>query len=531
MDETHINWIELRTDVAVFLRQGAFYESLQGSDNLVPIPSLYNKEDTLIDSCDALHHLLSSLQFWGVDEIPDEIYRYCLSKDTIAFDVSDFSDQLTCLRIIAQVKELSENVDRMALVAANGHLQFLKFMIEQLHYEVNSSVMLAAARSGQLSIMKYLNEEVKAPWHPWTLNAAILHGQKDSVLCRLGPSLRDEFLVYSDTESQNAHSSCQANDPSSAGQEKIQKSSPTTVQTCSPNQQCGTIPSQRADGYFGCFKYALQEDGCPKDLFVSHYAAGSGQINCLVYARSTARCYWNSLTAACAAEGGHLACLQLLYERYCPWDALTCTLAAKEGHLDCLEFAVEHLCPWDVNTCIEAAGSNHLECLMFAHEHGCPWNAAVCAEAASNGHIITLDYAYHYGCPWDETTCIYAAEHNQLACLHFAVSRGCPKDTTEACTRAAMNGHMECLMYLHQQGFPWDTETCTAAAREGRIDCLVFAYERGCPWDVFTAAAAAGRGHGQCFAFCLLHDCPVDTFTELCASYYPDCAELLKCCS
>jgi hypothetical protein len=42
---------------------------------------------------------------------------------------------------------------------------------------------------------------------------------------------------------------------------------------------------------------------------------------------------------SCAAEGGHLDCLQYMHERGCPWNELTCTWAAKGGHLDCLQYA------------------------------------------------------------------------------------------------------------------------------------------------------------------------------------------------
>ena len=34
-------------------------------------------------------------------------------------------------------------------------------------------------------------------------------------------------------------------------------------------------------------------------------------------------------------------------------------------------------------------------------KNGCPWSEETCFEAALNGHLECLKYAHENGCPWD----------------------------------------------------------------------------------------------------------------------------------
>ena len=61
-----------------------------------------------------------------------------------------------------------------------------------------------------------------------------------------------------------------------------------------------------------------------------------------------------------------------------------------------------------------------------------PWNDSVCAATAINGHLDVLQYLHENGCPW-----------NALAC-----------------ELAALNGHLDVLKYLHENGCPCDHNVC-----------------------------------------------------------------------
>ena len=76
-----------------------------------------------------------------------------------------------------------------------------------------------------------------------------------------------------------------------------------------------------------------------------------------------------------------------------------------------------------------------------------------CEQMALNGNLELLKVLRENGCPWDETTC----------------------------DNAARNGHLECLKYAHENGCPWNEETCAIAAKNGHLECLRYAHENGCP--------------------------------------------------
>jgi len=57
------------------------------------------------------------------------------------------------------------------------------------------------------------------------------------------------------------------------------------------------------------------------------------------------------------------------------------------------------------------------------------------------------------------------------------------KVMSDTCWFAAWNGHMDCLVYVRENGCPWDADTCIYATKRGQIDCLAYAQKNGCPLD------------------------------------------------
>ena len=49
------------------------------------------------------------------------------------------------------------------------------------------------------------------------------------------------------------------------------------------------------------------------------------------------------------------------------------------------------------------------------------------------------------------------------------------------CRDAALNGHLDCLRYAHENGCCWDKRTCEGAAKYGQLECLKYACARKCP--------------------------------------------------
>ena len=74
--------------------------------------------------------------------------------------------------------------------------------------------------------------------------------------------------------------------------------------------------------------------------------------------------------------------------------------------------------------------------------------------------------------------CALAAA-NSLETLVFAREKLHFQWSAETCQLAAQRGRLDCLMYAHQSGCPWNAETMRA---ENDWACLRFANARGCPW-------------------------------------------------
>ena len=104
----------------------------------------------------------------------------------------------------------------------------------------------------------------------------------------------------------------------------------------------------------------------------------------------------------CAAQNGHLQCLQYLREQGCPWDEYIPAIAARNGHLHCLRYLREQGCPWNEYAPDWAVRNGHLHCLRYLREQGCPWNSQAPTNAAQNGHLQCLQYLREQGCPWNE---------------------------------------------------------------------------------------------------------------------------------
>ena len=258
----------------------------------------------------------------------------------------------------------------------------------------------------------------------------------------------------------------------------------------------------------------------------------------------------SSLICTYAASNGHLECLKYALENGCIRNSQICSLAAANGHLDCLKYAHENGCPWDEDICISAANYGHLDCLKYAHENGCTWDEHTCRYAAENGHLNSLKYAHENGCSWNGDTCSIAAENGYLDCLKYAHENGCswnkkhfsekerytsgnntllfmkdiqnPDDFThkifnyehieslnlKICEYAAKNGHLECLKYVHKNGYQLDEWTCYFAAFNGHLECLKYAHKNNCynidsilNSDNCICYLAAFNGHLECLKY------------------------------
>ena len=165
-----------------------------------------------------------------------------------------------------------------------------------------------------------------------------------------------------------------------------------------------------------------------------------------------------------------------------------CRLAAQHGHVECLACAYTQDCHRDEGVCEAAAQYGHLDCLRYAHEHGFPLGEDCVVLAARCGQFECLEYLILSGCPCppddvaDGFMHIHALHGGDVRCLQLLYERaGCTTWSDETCHRAAADGMIDFLQYLHEHECPWDERTWVKAIAGKHLDCLRYAYENGCP--------------------------------------------------
>ena len=95
-------------------------------------------------------------------------------------------------------------------------------------------------------------------------------------------------------------------------------------------------------------------------------------------------------------------------------------------------------------------------------------NNEICHNAIINNRLDCLKYVHENGYWWDESTCANAALNDNLTMLKYAHENGCPWDGI-TCVKAARNGHLGCLKYAHENGCPWHEYVCTYAAHHNHF--------------------------------------------------------------
>ena len=111
--------------------------------------------------------------------------------------------------------------------------------------------------------------------------------------------------------------------------------------------------------------------------------------------------------------------------------------------------------------------------LRWCIDRGYRFSAVTARKAASQGNLDVLKYLHANGCPWDEDTC----------------------------KKAAKRGYMDVLKYAHENGCPWDFRTCRNAAIAGHLDVIKYARENGCPCDRSQCRRSASCEHEHIVAW------------------------------
>lgn len=122
------------------------------------------------------------------------------------------------------------------------------------------------------------------------------------------------------------------------------------------------------------------------------------------------------------------------------------------------------------------------------------------------GNLRLIEKAIERGCVLSDLS-LWATYECNLEILRYAHSVD-QEFIPRATTIVADMGCLDCLIFLHENGCPWNKQTTTEAASSGHIDCLVYAHENSCPWDEQTTEAAAMYGNVDCLRYAHENGCP-----------------------
>ncbi|PNH10038.1 hypothetical protein TSOC_003262 [Tetrabaena socialis] len=230
----------------------------------------------------------------------------------------------------------------------------------------------------------------------------------------------------------------------------------------------------------------LRQRGYPLDEFCGPCgqrggAAGSagraGNVEARQYVLGQGVRMSSTLLLAAAAQGGHVAVMEVLHAHGAHMSEETVRTAAAAAHLPAVAWLVEEL---------GAAAA---------------LTASVFAAAARAGSMELLRWLRAWSCPWDATVFAAAAEGGSEEQLEWLVEQGCPMgDDGEPYVPAVRHGDMFMLRCLRRLDCPWglDGRTLTRAVTEftggSRAHVqhvLSWLLDQGCPvdWDAVEAAA------------------------------------------
>jgi len=211
---------------------------------------------------------------------------------------------------------------------------------------------------------------------------------------------------------------------------------------------------------------------------------------------------------------------------------------AGESSLECLKFVYENRFeyekkygklsdqPWIGFSLICAASMGNLENLKFLNDNVYHYYITVCEYAAINGKLECLKYLYENGCPYNESK-LYNCAARHLECLKYLHNMGLkPNERTYICvldSSSNINNRLEIIKFLYINGCPWDENVTKKAAELGSLDCLRYLCENGCPYNKEAMDHAAFWGHLNCIKYLHSIGCPWDKKTSNLATNNIDC--------
>jgi len=114
-----------------------------------------------------------------------EMVKYCVANecpiDMDACANAARNGNLECLKYLSEEVKAPWGSQTAALAALNGHLHILEYLVERKYDQFNTYACEYAAAFGHLDCLKYLRETAKAPWDSRAVREAHTKNQTECV--------------------------------------------------------------------------------------------------------------------------------------------------------------------------------------------------------------------------------------------------------------------------------------------------------------------------------------------------------------
>ena len=213
----------------------------------------------------------------------------------IWWDETDFcekvagTNKLELLKWAREVAKCQWDARTINAAVSQNNMEMVKYCVAN-QCPIDAFSCRNAAEKGHLDCLKYLHEDVKAPWDSRTASWAAENGHLHIL----------EYLVEREYDEYNVNACFLA-----AG-----------------------------NGHLNCLKYLHEVAKAPWDVDTASFAAKNGHLHILEYLVERKYDQYDEYACAYAAQNGHLDCLKYLHEDVkAPWDSKTASFAARNGHL------------------------------------------------------------------------------------------------------------------------------------------------------------------------------------------------------
>lgn len=314
-------WALTYKDIPTYLRNGAFFQSLDADDDSVlhvPFPC-FRFYDQATNLCE-FSIILQVTKFWMLDCIPDGVIEFCYHHPFAEWHkvACEYLSSHTLYRDLCAVFNGSPK-NALSRAARLNKVEIVNFLAPHFVDEfTNSSMMTIVARQGNLKLLQVLHEH-RFPWSKKVCAAAASGGHL-------------ECLKY-------AHEN-----------------------GCEWDED--TIIRAAMHGHFDCLRYAYEQN-CISHPNVGQKAIQGGNMLCLQYVVEHTPYMSGVRACAQAAASGKVAHLKYLHEKGCVWSCFTTNAAARAGQIETLQYAIENGCPYAVSAAYLAACAGNLPCLRY----------------------------------------------------------------------------------------------------------------------------------------------------------------------